>query len=104
MIFGTEFDKAKIEKSKISVVLNYGGSVKVNNYLDSKYMYVKIYKNSELFFFFFYFRPLPVHIILEKAESALGRIGYNVIYNNCEHFATDCRYGQSNSRQVRRLI
>jgi hypothetical protein len=50
MIFGTEFDKAKIEKSKISVVLNYGGSVKVNNYLDSKYMYVKIYKNSELFF------------------------------------------------------
>jgi len=55
-------------------------------------------------FFFFYFRPLPVKDILDRANSALGQQGYNVIYDNCEHFATDCRYGQSNSRQVKRLI
>jgi hypothetical protein len=52
--------------------------------------------------FFLYFRPLPVEIILDKANSALGQQGYNVIYDNCEHFTTDCRYGQSTSRQVRR--
>jgi len=62
--------------------------------------YIKIQK----FLFFFYFRPLPVEIILDRAHSALGKEGYNVIYSNCEHFTTDCRYGQSNSQQVRRLI
>jgi hypothetical protein len=44
-----------------------------------------------------------VKVILEKANSALGEEGYNVIYGNCEHFATDCRYGQSTSRQVKKL-
>jgi hypothetical protein len=48
----------------------------------------------------FYFRPLPVEAILDKARSSIDREGYNLIYSNCEHFTTDCRYGQSTSRQV----
>ncbi|CAF3397684.1 unnamed protein product, partial [Rotaria sp. Silwood2] len=44
--------------------------------------------------------PLHVTIILEKAHSATDQEGYNVLYSNCEHFATDCRYGQASSRQV----
>jgi len=39
-IFGEQFNKAKIMKSKISVVLKHGGTVRVNNYLDSKQKYV----------------------------------------------------------------
>lgn len=48
----------------------------------------------------FYFRPLPVEVILDKARRALNQEGYNLVYSNCEHFVTECRYGQSNSRQV----
>ncbi|CAF3435876.1 unnamed protein product [Rotaria sp. Silwood1] len=44
--------------------------------------------------------PLPVEIILDKARRALNQEGYNLVYSNCEHFATECRYGQPNSRQV----
>ena len=52
----------------------------------------------------FYSRPLPVERILNKARRALNQEGYNLVYSNCEHFATECRYGQSNSRQVRKYI
>lgn len=52
----------------------------------------------------FYFRPFPAQIILDRARSSLGKQGYNILYSNCEHFATDCRYGEANCRQVRRLI
>lgn len=46
------------------------------------------------------FRPLPVEMIIEKAESSLNQLGYNLIYDNCEHFATGCRYGEEVSQQV----
>ncbi len=49
------------------------------------------------------FRPLPVEVILDKARRALSQEGYNLVYSNCEHFATECRYGQANSRQVRKI-
>jgi hypothetical protein len=40
---GTQFDKATILQSKMTDVLRLGGEVKVNNYLDNKYKYVKSY-------------------------------------------------------------
>jgi hypothetical protein len=49
------------------------------------------------------FRPLPVEAIINKARRALNQEGYNLVYSNCEHFATDCRYGEANSRQVRMI-
>jgi hypothetical protein len=52
----------------------------------------------------FLFRPLPVEVILDKARRALNQEGYNLVYSNCEHFTTECRYGQANSRQVRKYI
>ncbi|CAF0954878.1 unnamed protein product [Adineta steineri] len=45
-------------------------------------------------------QPLPSEVILDKARRALNQEGYNLVYSNCEHFATECRYGQPNSRQV----
>jgi hypothetical protein len=44
---------------------------------------------------------LPVNDILDKARRALNQEGYNLVYSNCEHFVTECRYGQPTSRQVR---
>lgn len=97
---GTQFDKATILQSKVADVLRLGGDVKVNNYLDEKYKYV----TQKIFIltckFFSLDRPLAVKDILDKARRALNQEGYNLVYSNCEHFATECRYGQATSRQV----
>ncbi|CAF1148327.1 unnamed protein product [Adineta steineri] len=81
-IYGIEFNKAEICKSKIRDIMDDSRDVRINNSLDSE-------RN-----------PLPIRDILERAENAVGRIGYNLLYNNCEHFATECRYGQATSNQV----
>ena len=38
---------------------------------------------------------------VERAESKLGDTGYNLVTNNCEHFATWCCTGKPASQQVR---
>ncbi|XP_059140668.1 phospholipase A and acyltransferase 4-like [Physella acuta] len=43
--------------------------------------------------------PLPVKDILENAKSKLGSRGYDLVFSNCEHFATWCRYGKARSLQ-----
>ncbi|CAF0737112.1 unnamed protein product [Adineta steineri] len=35
---------------------------------------------------------LPADEILRRARNSLGIKGYNVLTNNCEQFATGCRY------------
>ena len=39
---------------------------------------------------------------LRMAESRLGSVGYRLVRNNCEHFATWCCTGRAASSQVRR--
>lgn len=44
---------------------------------------------------------------VELAKARIGESGYNVIYNNCEHFAYECVFGKKYSSQeakVRMLI
>ena len=41
---------------------------------------------------------------VERAESQLGREGYNLVFNNCEHFAVWCKTGVKESSQVQRFI
>ncbi|OAB60260.1 NC domain-containing protein [Leptolyngbya valderiana BDU 20041] len=52
-----------------------------------------------------YVREYPACYIAEtaiqRAESRLGERRYNLIYNNCEHFATWCKTGISDSKQIR---
>lgn len=48
-------------------------------------------------------RPLAADEIVARAEAALGSSAYNVLFNNCEHFAHWCQSGQSLSRQVEQL-
>jgi hypothetical protein len=40
--------------------------------------------------------------VAARAESSLGRRGYSLVWNNCEHFAHWCHSGRSASAQVDR--
>ena len=37
---------------------------------------------------------------MRNALARIGRVGYNLLFDNCEHFASWCRYGLSKSEQV----
>jgi len=45
----------------------------------------------------------PVEIV-SRARSRLGEKAYNLLFNNCEHFALWCKYGTSKSVQVEKAI
>ncbi|AFZ35887.1 phage shock protein A (PspA) family protein [Stanieria cyanosphaera PCC 7437] len=45
-----------------------------------------------------------VDVVVERAESRLGEQKYNLLFNNCEHFATWCKTGISDSKQIRDFI
>jgi HRAS-like suppressor 3 len=45
--------------------------------------------------------PFPPRIIVDRALHKLGSGGYNLLQNNCEHFAKWCRYGSRESEQAR---
>jgi len=38
--------------------------------------------------------------VVARARSRLGQIGFDLFFNNCEHFATWCRTGLANSTQI----
>jgi hypothetical protein len=40
---------------------------------------------------------------VRRALSRLGEEKYNIVTNNCEHFATWCRTGESGSKQVAKV-
>ena len=43
---------------------------------------------------------LPVGLTLRRAMGRLGEHDYNLLFNNCEHFATWCKTGRHRSHQV----
>ena len=38
--------------------------------------------------------------IVDFARSKIGMTGYNILYNNCEHFANECYFGKGFSSQA----
>jgi hypothetical protein len=44
--------------------------------------------------------PFPPQETIERARSKLGEQGYNLLLNNCEHFAFWCKTGVAKSTQV----
>lgn len=42
----------------------------------------------------------PADEVVKRAESRLGQRGYNLIFNNCEHFTRWCKTGDRRSKQV----
>ena len=41
---------------------------------------------------------------VERARSRIGQGGYNLAFNNCEHFAVWCRTGVKESSQVNNIL
>ncbi len=38
--------------------------------------------------------------VIAEAESRIGEAGYDIIYNNCEHFVNQCVFGVAYSAQI----
>ncbi|XP_014824073.1 PREDICTED: retinoic acid receptor responder protein 3-like [Poecilia mexicana] len=71
-----------VMKEKLEDVVG-GDRWRINNYLDKKY------------------KPQQIYAIVKQAVGFIGtRLPYNLVSSNCEHFATDLRYGKSTSLQV----
>lgn|GEM_PF-156304 len=43
---------------------------------------------------------LPPEEVAERAKSKVGQTGYDLLFNNCEHFATWCKTGRHRSEQI----
>jgi hypothetical protein len=43
-------------------------------------------------------------VVVERAKSRLGENSYNLLSNNCEHFASWCKTGISDSKQIRNYL
>ncbi|MBF2008474.1 MAG: GUN4 domain-containing protein [Chlorogloeopsis fritschii C42_A2020_084] len=44
------------------------------------------------------------NLVMIRAKSRLGECNYDLIFNNCEHFATWCKTGHEESKQVKPLL
>jgi len=42
--------------------------------------------------------------IITYARSCIGDDGYNLVFNNCEHFCNECTFGEHKSKQVEDVI
>ncbi len=59
---------------------------------------VKIYNNDEISDLY------PPIDIVNYARACLGDKGYNLVFNNCEHFANMCTLGRFRSRQIENIL
>ncbi|KAG7485951.1 hypothetical protein JOB18_021599 [Solea senegalensis] len=48
-------------------------------------------------------RALPNEDVAKRAEKLIGAVPYSLLWNNCEHFVTHCRYGHAASRQTEKF-
>ena len=51
-----------------------------------------------------YVEESPQGVTLRRAMGRLGEQDYNLLFNNCEHFAVWCKTGQHRSGQVERAL
>ncbi|XP_026180448.1 lecithin retinol acyltransferase-like [Mastacembelus armatus] len=48
-------------------------------------------------------RPLSGEEVARRAERLVGSVSYSLLWNNCEHFVTYCRYGVAQSLQTEKF-
>lgn len=80
-IGGKIFIKAKVKRESVWKVIR-DSEVEINNDKDKSC------------------RPYRPHEIGRIAMGMIGDIGYNILWQNCEHFAAFCRYGVAWSKQA----
>ena len=62
-------------------------STDINEFLNGEFLEVGVLDKKEQK------NRVPVNKTVEMARGRLGERGYNILYNNCEHFATECVTG-----------
>ena len=75
-------------------VIHYGARSKVREVLLSDFAqkhHVSVQK---------YYHSYPAERVVSRAKKRLGEKKYNLVFNNCEHFAVWCKVGKSRSMQV----
>lgn len=80
-ICGETFNKASVKKESVWNVVQ-DSKVDINNTKDRVC------------------RPQDPQKIVEVAKKKLGKIEYNVLWQNCEHFAAFCRYDEAWSKKA----
>ncbi|XP_028264683.1 lecithin retinol acyltransferase a [Parambassis ranga] len=48
-------------------------------------------------------QPFPNEAVAKRAETLMGAFPYSLLWNNCEHFVTYCRYGCAASQQTEKF-
>ncbi|EJW88077.1 NC domain-containing protein [Wuchereria bancrofti] len=74
-------NQIQIRRDELITVAN-GDSCRINNSLDKEK------------------KPFPPAVVVDRALLMLGKTNYNLLLNNCEHFAKYCRYGLKESNQA----
>lgn len=64
----------------------------IAEFASGKQIFVKKYNTYEM-----------PELVVTRAESRLGENKYDLIFNNCEHFASWCKTGKNESEQVNRV-
>lgn len=83
--FAEAFNKGCIEQTTLEKFLDGRDQFTVVNYPTNKVLYT----NQQ---------------IVERASRCLGEDNYNLVFNNCEHFACWCVTGEKRSEQVRTVM
>ncbi|KAJ8000891.1 hypothetical protein DPEC_G00185100 [Dallia pectoralis] len=65
----------------------YGSKILVNH-MDERFESHQLLTNEE---------------VANRAERLIGSFPYSLLWNNCEHFATYCRYGSAKSQQTEKF-
>lgn len=81
--FGGQGGKALVRLDDIFDITSSDSKCRINNSLDE------------------YYDPLPGNVICLRVKYRLGDYGYNLFYNNCEHFAKWARYNLATSMQAK---
>lgn len=89
---GTD-DDSVLDWSKASVI-----KTDLASFLQDGTVEVKVYTEEELNDLY------PVDGIVSYARACVGDGNYNLIFNNCEHFANACALGKYRSHQVERVL
>ena len=91
--FTGQEDDSVLDWSKCEVI-----STNLATFLKDGSVEVKIYTDEE-------WQDLyPVESIISYARACIGDRGYNLVFNNCEHFANVCTLGRFRSRQVEKVF
>lgn len=70
------------------------GAVTIEEFLGGSFAEAAVFDRRELK------RRRDTAEIIRHAEESVGRGGYDILYNNCEHFAHECVFGTHRSSQV----